>query len=555
MRFVPRTLALALLAGALGLAACDDEDPTEVEIGVPSNVTATALTPTSVRVAFGAVSGATSYSIERAESAGGFAALASSTTNSYEDTGVDPNTQYRYRVAAVSGSRVSAFSTEAAVTTPLAGPKVATINSDITAARTLYADTTYTLSGFIHVQPGATLTIQPGTKIQGDFNTLGSALFIMRGAKIMAEGTAEAPIVFTSSQPENQRRPGDWGGVIIIGNGIINRSSPVNLEGTGTGETNPLINYAGGTDNSDNSGVLRYVRIEFAGFGPVQDAELNSLTLAAVGSGTTIDYVQTMSGLDDSFEWFGGAVDGRHLVSYESGDDHFDASEGYVGRNQYLIAFQSKQLVPRSGAGGVSSDPQGFEVDGCSGSNCPNGQASTPFNIPVFANFTVVGTGSAAISGSSGGVGMVLRRGTGGFYVNGVVARWPRAAIAIRDAATSDRLQAGELMLSNILLSESATRFEGGSGRFAVDTTAFAIHATASAAASLFTILPTDPSSGAQFDWTPPGGSAAASGGLSGFSGAIAARAGSFVTATGYRGAADPAGPKWWAGWTSYANN
>ena len=114
-------------------------------------------------------------------------------------------------------------------------------------------------------------------------------------------------------------------------------------------------------------------------------------TFAAVGSGTTMEYLQALSGLDDAFEWFGGAVDGKYFVSYESGDDHFDMSEGYVGRLQYLIAFQSKLLQPRPNAGNVSQDPQGIENDGCNGAGCVGGQDSQPYTIPLVANFTLIG--------------------------------------------------------------------------------------------------------------------------------------------------------------------
>jgi hypothetical protein len=120
--------------------------------------------------------------------------------------------------------------------------------------------------------------------------------------------------------------------------------------------------------------VLRYVRIEFAGFPTAPNEELNSLTMAAVGSGTTIEYVQVLLGLDDSFEWFGGAVDARYLISYEAADDHFDMSEGYIGRIQHVIAFQSIQPEPRPNlAGGAASDPQGIENDGCWANNCNAG--------------------------------------------------------------------------------------------------------------------------------------------------------------------------------------
>lgn len=439
-------------------------------------------------------------------------------------------------------------------------PGSAVIDQDITSDRTLYADTVYKLSGFIKVANGATLTIQPGTKIVGDYDVPGSSLFILRGAKIHAVGTAEKPIVFTSERPVGERRPGDWGGVIIVGNARLNRGSPVILEGTGTGADNPAVDYSGGTNDDDDSGELKYVRIEFAGYATAPDAELNSLTLAAVGSGTRLSYIQTLAGLDDSFEWFGGTVDGKYLVSYESGDDHFDASEGYRGRNQYLIAFQSTILEPRPAGGNVSSDPQGFEVDGCHGANCLDGQNSQPYTTPVFANFTIVGTGPGVVDASSGGVGMMLRRGAGGYYVNGVVARWPLAAISLRDATTKDRLDAGDLLLRNILLADNGAVFQpqtpGSSTlQYTVELAANELDVVDDvAAADLFASLPANPAT-ATLDWTPASGSPLASGGLTSFPAELAARAGSFITPTSYRGAADPNGPKWWEGWTSYERN
>src|SRR5690606_21107111 len=146
--------------------------------------------------------------------------------------------------------------------------------------RTFHSDTVYTLRGYVRVTNGATLTIEPGTRIEGDYDVIASSLFIERGARIVAEGTAAEPIVFTSSRPEGERRPGDWGGPVILGNGVINRASPVILEGTENFET--PIDYSGGTNNQDDSGTLRYVRIEFAGHEVATNAELNSLTLAAV---------------------------------------------------------------------------------------------------------------------------------------------------------------------------------------------------------------------------------------------------------------------------------
>ncbi|HEU5171395.1 MAG TPA: fibronectin type III domain-containing protein [Gemmatimonadales bacterium] len=557
LRAVLGTGALAL-AGLL--AGCGNDDG-GIGPGVnpPANVTAQALTSTSVEITFTPVVGATSYVVERAPgpSGGTFSQVGTSAASPFTDTGLEPNATYRYRVATVSGSTTSAFSSEAQATTLAPGRQVVNVTADITTNTTWVADNVYRLQGFRKVQPGATLTIQPGTRIEGDVNTVGSSLFVLRGARIQAVGTPANPIVFTSSQTVGTRQPGDWGGLIIIGNGQINRADPTNLEGTGTGADNPLINYAGGTDNTDNSGELRYVRVEFAGFGPAPDTELNSFTFAGVGSGTTLNYLESLAGLDDAFEWFGGAVDAKYLVSYESGDDHFDMSEGYSGRLQYLIALQSKILQPRPGAGNVSQDPQGIENDGCAGASCTNGQDSQPFTIPVVANFTLIGTPSGVTIPSGGGRGMVLRRGTGGLYVNGLVGRWPTAGLSVRDAATTGaRQSAGLLDLDNLLVVETPALFDA-SNNVTVDAGSNAIdHQPAVTAASQLTALPTDPADAAALDWTPAGGSAAASGGLTTFSGELAARAGSAVTGTVYRGAADPSGSdKWWQGWTSYADN
>jgi hypothetical protein len=330
------------------------------------------------------------------------------------------------------------------------------------------------------------------------------------------------------------------------------------------------VNYSGGSiaGNSGNSGTLRYVRVEFAGFGPQPNQELNSFTFAAVGSGTTIEFVQALAGLDDSFEWFGGAVDGKYLVSYEAGDDHFDASEGYLGRNQYLIGFQSVILDPVQGQGNLSTDPQGFEVDGCgsaSGGGCDLGFNSTPLNAPLFANFTMVGTGqNDDVASTSGGIGLLLRRGTAGFYANGVLARWPRAAVSLQNTETQARFTSGEAVVRSVLVVETGTAagtnaplFEGGSNRFTIDATANNIMSAAGTvtAASIFTALPATPASAAALDWSLPTASPARTGGTGAFTGDIATKAGAFATGTAYLGAADPAGAKWWEGWTSYARN
>lgn len=459
---------------------------------------------------------------------------------------------------------------------PPAGAAI--ISGDIVASRTLSRDTTYTLRGFVHVKAPAVLTIEPGTTIKGDYDTQGSSLFILPGARINAVGTATMPIVFTSSRPVGQRAPGDWGGLAIIGKGIISRGGTVDLDGTGTVTTgepsgqNYAVAYSGGSDNADNSGELRYVRVEYAGYAIAPGAELNSFTFAAVGSGTKASYLQALQGLDDSFEWFGGAMDADHLVSYDSGDDHFDMSEGYQGRLQFLIAFQDTLLTPsRASAGGASGDPTGIENDGCAAPSgatpCPDGFDATPYTTPVVANFTLVGSPHA-----SAGIGMVLRRGTGGHYVNGLIARWPRAGISLRDSATIRRagstttpdLATADLAVRNVLVAESPVLLETGSGRVFLDDTANALtRSTTATLATLFAGIPSNASAAttaASFDWTPAAGSPAASGGFAMFSGKLATRVAAplasgngTVAGTAYLGAAAPGGTKWWAGWTAYA--
>jgi hypothetical protein len=543
---------------ATSLAACDSGGGTGPQpLTAPSGLAAAAGSQ-QVTLTWQAVADAAGYTVQRATGATGtFADVGTTAQPGYTDTGLTAATLYRYKVFARRGTETGA-ATEMTVTT--SSLPVVLVGADITANRTFVRDSVYRLTNFIHVGNGAKLTVQSGTRVEGE---QGSALFILRGASIEAIGTAAAPIVFTSSKEVGARQPGDWGGVIIIGGGQINRAGEIILEGTGTNTTNnPTLAYSGGSVAGDDgsSGRLSYVRIEFAGFGPAPNQELNSLTLAAVGGGTTIDHVQSLAGLDDSFEWFGGKVDAKYLVSYESGDDHFDASEGFRGRVQFAIAYQDTVLPPRAFAGNLSADPQGIENDGCDAGTGTCTFNSAPLTTPMFANFTLVGTGPGVVP-SAGGIGMLLRRGVGGYYVNGVIARWPLAAVSIRDQATWDRVAAGTLVVRNLLVAESGATFQNGAGRFPADAdsaatkTAWSIQNATGATGTLFTAFPARPAAPtlATMDWTPPAGSPAATGGTGAFTGALATVAGTFVTGTDYRGAAAPGGDRWWQGWTSYA--
>lgn len=243
--------------------------------------------------------------------------------------------------------------------------------------KTLTSDRTWILNGYVYVTSGTTLTIQPGTRIVSDLTNKG-ALIIERGAKIDANGTATAPIVFTSAKPAGSRTPGDWGGIVILGRAKTNRSSTPIIEG---GIDRPY----GGTDDADNSGTLRYVRIEYAGVVAFANSEINALTLGGVGSGTTIEYIQTSYANDDAYEFFGGKVNCKYLIASYTADDDFDFDFGYTGKIQYAVSLRDPAFVDGGDAGnGIESDND-------------NPPTITPLiTRPVMSNITFVGPNSVA---------------------------------------------------------------------------------------------------------------------------------------------------------------
>jgi hypothetical protein len=209
-----------------------------------------------------------------------------------------------------------------------------------------------------------------------------SSLIITKNAKLIAEGTLSNPIVFTSSKAVGTRAVGDWGGLIILGRATLNRpGGTANIEGIATSVN---TEYGGGANpnDDDNSGVLKYVRIEFGGFVFNTDQEINGLTLGAVGRATQVDYVQVSYTNDDAFEWFGGTVNCSHLVAYRNLDDDFDTDFGYSGSVQFGLSVRDPLLSDQSSG----STSEGFEsdTDGTAGT-------STPATTCLFSNITVVG--------------------------------------------------------------------------------------------------------------------------------------------------------------------
>lgn len=278
----------------------------------------------------------------------------------------------------------------------------------------------------VAVTNNAVLTIQPGTVIRGDKATK-SCLIITTGAKIMAQGTAASPIVFTSNEPiASGRANGDWGGLIILGKGLVNTAcatcatSPNTNYVEGFTSTFPEILY-GGNNNADNSGILSYVRIEFAGvaLSATPNSEINGLTMAGVGSGTQIDHIQVSFSGDDSFEWFGGAVDGKYLISFRGLDDDFDTDFGHQGRVQFGLIIKDKDISDAAG------DSNGFESD-----NFNPGIGRLPLTKTIFSNITCIGPkrdGSVALpAGEKFERAIFTRRNTAISIYNSLFTGWEK---------------------------------------------------------------------------------------------------------------------------------
>ena len=585
-----RSGPVLLLAASVLLSACSGDDPIPAPAPPASTAIASPAT-TSLTLNWAPVASATGYVIRRAVGVSGgtptvLANTLLGTASTFTDSGLEPNTTYRYQIATVRSSDTSAFSAEFVGATLQSGSAgTIDVTADITSNTTWSADRVYRLTRIISVANGAVLTIQPGTRIIGTTVTDGvnpvvAALIVLKGARLNAVGTRTNPIVMTSAAAAGSAAPGDWGGVVIVGNASSNRTGRTVVEGPTPADT---ISWNGGTADGDNSGSLNYVRIEFAGAAGALNVELNCLSMYAVGRGTSIQNVQCLRGLDDHFEWFGGTVDGRNLVSYESGDDHFDAAEGYRGRNQFLIAVQTgPRVTPRPGnVGALSSEQSGFEVDGCGATagTCAAGFNSTPFTTPVFANFTVIGPGTGVLPvrpGRDGGLGANIRRGAGGAWINGIIARWPESAISVFQQETADRLTADSLDIRNVFLVDNARSSDEVGADAAADVNARrffqqarwsgrSIDSASTATNDVFTSVPASSitiATGTVFDFTPVSASPARTGGLVALTPRIAARATGFfngtLAGTAYRGAADPAialSGQWWTGWTSYRRN
>lgn len=307
------------------------------------------------------------------------------------------------------------------------------------------ADKVYRLRGYVYVTNGATLTIDAGTKIVSNKDSAG-VLVIYRGAKIMANGTADAPVVFTSA--ETSPKPGDLGGVILVGQATGNGNHSV-IEGG----VDAAYSAFGGSNDADNSGTLKYVRIEYGGKAVNPGDEVNGLSLYGVGSGTTIDYIQVIRGLDDAFEFFGGTVNCKHLIAYNCADDDFDIDDGYRGKIQYAISVKDPAFTDAKGTTGDVSN--NFEVDNV---NPSNGflLSRAPISYPVLSNFTAIGPNNAAGTSADYGWGMRWRRGTKFVLANSIVIGSQKGGLRLQEDSTISYYIKGSSAFYNSYLSTAA---------------------------------------------------------------------------------------------------
>lgn len=427
------------------------------------------------------------------------------------------------------------------------------LSGKITSNLTLKANNIYKLRGLVYVTNGATLTIEPGTKIVGEADKNG-ALIITRGSKIMAEGTAANPIIFTSEKPSPKR--GDWAGLVILGAAPTNAS----FNGqAGVGEIEGGINNSeglglyGGTNAADNSGVLKYVRVEYAGYAFLPDKEINGITFGGVGNGTTVDYVEVAYANDDSFEWFGGTVNCSHLIAYKGLDDDFDTDNGFSGKIQFGIAVRDSQIADVSGSNAFESD------------NDANGSSLTPQTGATFSNMTIIGpiNSTSATNTNAGSINALfqnalqIRRNSSISVFNSVFTGYPVGLFidATKGTPTDNNIGSSSLVFQNNILAGNLTqlKFAGSTTTPTSFTLTDLTNWYNSNGNSLLTYTADVKLTGA---WAPAGttpnfspasGSPLLTGGLF-----THAKLTGWFTPVTYRGAVKDATDTWYAGWTNY---
>jgi hypothetical protein len=447
-------LMAVLTVASLGFSSCQKEEevfplPTVSSSGEVAGIAGASVT---VSASISAPAGLKSITVLKNGAAFETKVLAGEKAYTYTSTYVvealAAGSKVNFTIQATDNKNQISALVPVVVTVTATPPKqIVTVTGVIEGNVTWTANKIYKLSGFVRVGEEATfgtvtkvgnLTIEPGTVIIGERATKG-ALIVQRGSKINAVGTAAAPIVFTSERDPGTREPGDWGGLVICGkapNNLPDVQASRELEG-GYGA------FHGGTDATDNSGTLKYVRLEYAGIPINPNQEVNSLTMGSVGSGTTIDYVQASFGLDDSFEWFGGTVNAKHLIAYKGLDDDFDTDNGFSGYVQFGVGIRGSAIADQSGSNGFESD------------NDAAGSQNTPFTSAIFANMSIIG--AKGVVGTAIDPlfqnGAQLRRSTKQKLYNTVITGYPYGVyIDGRNGTARAHAAAGDIDLGNVVL-------------------------------------------------------------------------------------------------------
>ncbi|WP_301929107.1 hypothetical protein [Ferruginibacter sp.] len=338
--------------------------------------------------------------------------------------------------------------------------KIDTLSNSITTDMTLDANTSYVINGQLYVTNNATLTIPAGVTVsfvKMDEKEKKGVLVITQGAKLIANGTADKPIVFTSAA--GTKAPGDWGAVILLG------KAPTNTV-TGNVEGLPLSDNTryGGTTADDNSGSLKYVRLEYCGgINPDEEGEwqvdkASGLCMASVGSGTTVDNVMTVHSNDDAFQFVGGTVNATHLIGFNNGDDDFDFDLGYQGKLQFLISYRS----------GLSSS-HSQRANGFESYNDEFPTTNAPLTRPVVANMTIIGPAGTETAKTSLNQGVYIRKGTRFVVENSIIAEYPQGGLMVCNRTRPVLLTGIESFFKyNLVNSDSASRTFSWDKDFAV---------------------------------------------------------------------------------------
>jgi hypothetical protein len=498
-KFIKILSLLLVISSVAVFQACKDDDPT---VGAPTLTGPTdaagVQVSTTKDVTFNFTTPA-GYSSAAATATGGTVAI--------KTPGTDGTTEGTVVVTFTADATVGAGTVTLTVTdkanatavalaalnkTTLPPVEPTILTGNLTANQTLAKNTNYIIKNQFVVMPGVTLTVEAGAVVKGDKATKG-VLVVKPTGTLIANGTAESPIVFTSSQPVGERDKGDWGGIILMGDAYVNQSTKPSVEGlTPPANDNAFfqygtINQADATVgiNDQNSGSLKYVRIEYAGIELIPNAETNGLTMAGVGSGTTIDYVQSSYGGDDAFEWFGGSVSAKHLVAMATWDDDFDTDFGWRGNVQFGLSVRAPFIADQSGSTSFESDSQGNA--NAIGTVC-DGTNSTGCTQGVFSNMTIYGPRDLNSTNAAGATraisgnytrAMHIRRRTAISIFNSYISGYGSAAgpvvqgLEMDDQGTLDNYTAGVGAFGNnvLVVPDPTANVEYGSNVAGANTT------------------------------------------------------------------------------------